>query len=343
MSDIHAYSTTDGSNNSAAPNGFPEGQAPSTLNDCGRAVQGALARWYQDQNGTLNSTGSSSAYILAGNQTYAALSDIGLIVFKANHASTGATTINIDGLGVKSVLKNHDVELAANDIETGQIVVLSYNATDDVFELVSSVANVVEGFDGFITEKAAADADVAGDGQLWVDDAVPNVLMFTNDAGTDEQISGLGYQSVVQVVNTTNATNATGTSTIPIDTSIPQISEGTTFFGASITPKSATNVLKVDVVVPSMGCTVGAVLTISMFNTDVFTTDAVAVAAAQTAAGTRQEVVLTYYMVAGQTTTTTFNLNFGGNAAGTYHVNGYASAEFGASSFSTITITEYLP
>lgn len=37
----------------------------------------------------------------------------------------------------------------------------------------------------FLTEQAAADADVAGKGQIWVLTATPNVLKFTDDAGTD--------------------------------------------------------------------------------------------------------------------------------------------------------------
>lgn len=41
----------------------------------------------------------------------------------------------------------------------------------------------------FLTEKADADADVAGDGQLWVNTATPNELYFTDDAGTDFKLS----------------------------------------------------------------------------------------------------------------------------------------------------------
>lgn len=41
----------------------------------------------------------------------------------------------------------------------------------------------------FLTEKANADADVAGDGQLWVKTATPNELMFTDDTGQDFDIS----------------------------------------------------------------------------------------------------------------------------------------------------------
>lgn len=39
-----------------------------------------------------------------------------------------------------------------------------------------------------ITEQAAAAADVAGNGQLWVKNTTPNELWFTNDAGTDIQL-----------------------------------------------------------------------------------------------------------------------------------------------------------
>jgi len=37
----------------------------------------------------------------------------------------------------------------------------------------------------FLKEQSAALADIAGWGQLWVRDDVPNILMFTDDAGTD--------------------------------------------------------------------------------------------------------------------------------------------------------------
>lgn len=42
----------------------------------------------------------------------------------------------------------------------------------------------------FIEEQAAAEADVAGDGQVWVRNDTPNTLMFTDDAGTDFVVSG---------------------------------------------------------------------------------------------------------------------------------------------------------
>ena len=51
----------------------------------------------------------------------------------------------------------------------------------------------------FITEKAAADADVATYGQLWVKNDTPNTLWFTDDAGTDWQLNtSSGITDIVQ-------------------------------------------------------------------------------------------------------------------------------------------------
>lgn len=47
----------------------------------------------------------------------------------------------------------------------------------------------------FINEKAAAVADVAGYGQIWVKNDSPNKLMFTDDAGTDYDLTAAGASS----------------------------------------------------------------------------------------------------------------------------------------------------
>ena len=94
---------------------------------------------------------------------------------------------------------------------------------------ISALANIVEdttpdlggtltgsGFDqtgmGTIsmTEQAAANADVAGDGQMWVKTATPNQLWFTNDAGTDFQLASLAGTETL-----TNKTLTSPTLTTP--------------------------------------------------------------------------------------------------------------------------------
>jgi hypothetical protein len=80
-------------------------------------------------------------------------------------------------------------------------------------------ANIDNGGVVFLTEQAEADADVAGKGQLWVDTATPNVFMFTDDAGTDFQISGAAVtaSSTTTFTNKTIDANATGNSITNID------------------------------------------------------------------------------------------------------------------------------
>jgi hypothetical protein len=48
MAGIKSYSTTAASNNSSPPNGWPEGQAPSSVNDCGRQMMADIRSWYID-------------------------------------------------------------------------------------------------------------------------------------------------------------------------------------------------------------------------------------------------------------------------------------------------------
>ena len=68
-------------------------------------------------------------------------------------------TSGITGLGTQS----QDLEMGGQNIQTAGVITLK--------------------------EQADADADVAGEGQIWVDTATPNVLYFTNDAGTDHRIN----------------------------------------------------------------------------------------------------------------------------------------------------------
>ena len=51
----------------------------------------------------------------------------------------------------------------------------------------------------FLEEKAAADADVAGKGQIWVKNDTPNTLWFTDDTGTDTQLGTGGGSGVNRI------------------------------------------------------------------------------------------------------------------------------------------------
>ena len=67
--------------------------------------------------------------------------------------------------------------------------------------------NIDDGGVIFLKEQAEADTDVAGSGQLWVDLATPNVLFFTDDAGTDTQLGAGGSDKVIAAMPHVGRTN----------------------------------------------------------------------------------------------------------------------------------------
>lgn len=62
----------------------------------------------------------------------------------------------------------------------------------DVVKLVTVTGGVLFDDSLYVREKAAADADIATQGQFWVRDDAPNTPMFTDDAGTDLDLSETG-------------------------------------------------------------------------------------------------------------------------------------------------------
>jgi hypothetical protein len=142
MAEINDLNITDASNTAR----FPENQAPSTVNNGARALEGILARGFKDSvEPTINSTGSANAYAVAANRTIGAYYDGMKISFHASFANTGAATLDVDGVGAKTIKKHHDQDLASGDIETNQVVEVVYSATDDTFQMISMIANASTG------------------------------------------------------------------------------------------------------------------------------------------------------------------------------------------------------
>ena len=146
--------------------------------------------------------------------------------------------------------------------------------------------------------------------------------------------------SVVQVVNVQTGAVATGTTTVPVDDTIPQITEGTEFMTLAITPTSATNKLKIEVLFIGV-YPADAVIALLLFQ------DSTANALASNfnwSMGTNTRnfsMYLSHFMTAGTTSATTFRIRAGGDNAGTLTFNGRTgSRQYGGTLASSITITE---
>lgn len=179
-------------------------------------------------------------------------------------------------------------------------------------------------------------AGVTIDGVLLKDSKM-NASYLTDSSITNTQI---GAGMVAQIVYVNYSASATGTTLIPADDTIPQITEGTEFMTLAITPKSATNILVIDVIAYlSVGAT-------DRWHTGALFQDSTANALA---AGANYHVTNTapamfsmrHGMVAGTTSATTFRFRAGTNSAATMTFNGSATRFFGATTKSSIVITEY--
>ncbi len=150
-------------------------------------------------------------------------------------------------------------------------------------------------------------------------------------------------QQVVQVVNGTDNTMSTGTTAIPNDDTIPQNTEGNEVITQAITPKNASNILKIEVNVPISSSAAGYNAAALFKDSDA---DAIAINGKYIDSGSTgavHQITISHIMTAGTTSAITFKVRAGANT-GTITFNGYGGGRrWGGALALSITITEYQP
>jgi hypothetical protein len=168
----------------------------------------------------------------------------------------------------------------------------------------------------------------------------PDGTKFIRDDGTlGVALQTVPVGSVVQVVNYQTGSEADGTGTIPEDNTIPQNTEGVQFLTLAITPKSATDVLKIEVAL-NLQTSSANNAPVALFKDDV--ANAIASFFTPFTGSTQRSVYFSFFMVAGTTSEITFKVRAGGISAGTttMNANGPSTPLYGGSLVSGITITE---
>ena len=154
-----------------------------------------------------------------------------------------------------------------------------------------------------------------------------------------QQLSGRTAQ--VQVYRT--GAVASGSTTIPYDNTIPQITEGDQYMSITVTPTNASSMLEITVTA-ILSCTNPTQNVVAaLFRTGV--SDALAAAAHTQNVGTGVvNLSFKHHMTAGTTSPITFTVRAGGQA-GTCYLNGNntSGALLGGKYASSITVVEYLP
>lgn len=141
---VWKWSTTASSNNTADSTiNLREGQAPSTLNDAQRGAMAAIAKFRDDISGKTATGGTSTAYTLTTSQVFTSLSD-GLLCGCEFHATCGATpTINVDGLGAKTLRPYTSGSFSSGDLAAGMKAILCYDSASTSWVVVGQLTQVI--------------------------------------------------------------------------------------------------------------------------------------------------------------------------------------------------------
>lgn len=150
-----------------------------------------------------------------------------------------------------------------------------------------------------------------------------------------------GSTVILQRVTTSLNSFQTGATAIPLDDTIPQLTEGDEYMTQAITPKRSDSKLLIEVKLIASARGSSGSITVALFQD----ATANALAAVNSLADNTKIVTipLTYEMTSGTTSLTTFKVRAGRDTAANLDVNGISGARiFGGVSESNIIITEYI-
>ncbi|MCE2482981.1 MAG: collagen-like protein [Alphaproteobacteria bacterium] len=120
---------------------WPEGMAPSRVNNSARALEGMLARFVRDTSGELVAGGTAAAMTLATKRAIAAYHDGLRLAFRASGTvAAGAVTLDVNGLGAKPLehaLGGDAQAFGAGQIRAGAVLEVIYRGDVGRFLLLS--------------------------------------------------------------------------------------------------------------------------------------------------------------------------------------------------------------
>ncbi len=127
---VQVWSPTPVTNATADSNvNFAEGQAPSSVNDSCRAAMASVAKWRDDNNTTLITSGSTAALTLVTNQVEAALTAGYTVAVTLGTAVDAAATLAVDGLTAKPIQIVSGTNISAGQLSSGATIQLVYSTT----------------------------------------------------------------------------------------------------------------------------------------------------------------------------------------------------------------------
>ena len=130
-------------------------QTGATLNAGSEVQLGQAIADYSAVSTFYTDSGVADAYVLAAIGSRQAPADYNngtLIRFRAGNANTGASTVNVAGIGVKNIKKaDGTTDVASGDITTGEDIWLRYDGTNFRISLPQAAPNIFPFDNGDLT------------------------------------------------------------------------------------------------------------------------------------------------------------------------------------------------
>jgi hypothetical protein len=170
----------------------------------------------QIQDGALifqaTDSGSANTYAIALTPAVTGYVAGQVFHFKAANASSGASTLNVNGLGAKNIKKKNDQDIAAGDIEQNAIVSVIYDGTS--FQMLSQLGTSAGSMSSFtLTGDSGSNQTV-------------------EDGNTVDIAGGTGIDTVV---------GSTDTVTVSVDSTIKKVGKETIWIPAVAMYPNTTN------------------------------------------------------------------------------------------------------
>lgn len=113
---------------------WAEGQAPSTVNNSGRQMMARSKELLIDLGGSLTVGGTANAITLAAQSAFTTHDNGRIVSFKATTDNTGATSLNVNSIGSKAVVKMTEAgesPLLGAELQAGGIYTVQYTTALD--------------------------------------------------------------------------------------------------------------------------------------------------------------------------------------------------------------------
>ncbi len=227
MGNTAVISPVDANNGSGTMPSFLGSAAPSTLDDASRAIQGAVAREWENRSYP-TATGTAPAFVVTYTVAPAALRSGQAYTFTAHAAAVGTDTLNANTLGakgIKKVVAGVKTATAANDFYTGDKISCVYDGTDMVWTNFATIAAA--------SETAAGKVELATDAETQTGTDTARAITPANLTAKEATATHFRANTADRILTTDIAFSAAAEVTLT-DAATIAVDMGT-FFNAIVT------------------------------------------------------------------------------------------------------------